>query len=154
MNPKINKPDTEYEYYRHDMVDIVKHSDGFQRKYFNEMEEYHEANPGVYFRNNVWWWRPLWEFVIDQCQDFMTKEQIKGGCFNDGQEINQKTAALIGAKLKISVIDGTVDKYAKSHEKERKAKDKDDFDSNYPFDTNNVKHFAEFCLQSGGFIIC
>ena len=48
-----------------------------------------DENPGVYFRNNVWWWRPLWDFVCMQCDDFMTESQKMGGSYNDGKLIDQ-----------------------------------------------------------------
>ena len=36
-----------------------------------------------------------------------------------------------------------------------KSDDKDNqFMSSYPFNTDNVKRFAEFCRESGGFEIC
>ena len=159
VNPQINKPETEYKYYKED-TDIWKTGDEkLRKKYFKEMDEYHEANPGVYFRNNVWWWRPLWDFVCMHCNDFMTDEQATGGSYNDGKEIDQKTAAKIGTKLKILLEDGTVDRW-EEHIKERneelkKSKDEDEqFFGSYTFHRNNVEHFAEFCLQSGGFVIC
>ena len=31
---------------------------------------------------------------------------------------------------------------------------KDDWDKSYPFSENNVRRFANFCLNSGGFEIC
>ena len=159
VNPIIHKPDTEYKYYREDS-DMWKDEDEEKRKkYFNEMDEYHKANPGVYFRNNVWWWRPLWEFVCMQCDDFMTDEQKEGGSYNDGRLIDQKTAAKIGTKLEILLKDGTVKRWEK-HIKTRNedlAKDDDKdkrFMSNYPFSQDNVENFAKFCLESGGFEIC
>ena len=30
----------------------------------------------------------------------------------------------------------------------------ENFNKSYPFDLDNVREFAEFCLQSGGFEIC
>ncbi len=30
----------------------------------------------------------------------------------------------------------------------------DDWNKSYPFNTENVKEFAEFCINSGGFKIC
>ena len=159
INPQINKPETEYKHYKED-TDIWKTgNEKLKKKYFKEMDEYHEANPGVYFRNNVWWWRPLWEFVCMQCSDFMTDDQRLAGGYNDGKEINQETAAKIGTKLKILLEDGTVDRW-EDHIKERneelkKSKDKDEqFFGNYPFNKDNVEHFAKFCLESGGFAIC
>ena len=159
INPQINKTEAEYKYYNED-TDIWKSDDEKLRKnYFKEMDDYHRANPGVYFRNNVWWWRPLWDFVCMQCSDFMTDKQKEAGGWNDGKEIDQETAAKIGTKLKILLEDGTVDRW-ETHIRERNEKLKEDSDedkqwaSNYPFNKNNVENFAEFCLQSGGFVIC
>ena len=159
VNPKINKPETEYKYYKEDS-DLWKTEDEEKRKkYFNEMDEYHKANPGVYFRNNVWWWRPLWDFVCMQCDDFMTDEQKMSGAYNDGKLIDQETAAKIGTKLKILLEDGTVDRWEEHittrNEKLKKSdKEEEEFASHYPFKRDNVENFAEFCLQSGGFEIC
>ena len=35
-------------------------------KYFDAKNKYEEENPGQYFRNNVWWWRPLWDYVCEK----------------------------------------------------------------------------------------
>ena len=159
VNPQINKSESEYKHYKED-ADIWKTDDEkLRKKYFKEMDEFHEANPGVYFRNNVWWWRPLWDFVCMQCDDFMTDEQKMSGAYNDGKIIDQETAAKIGTKLKILIEDGTVDRWEDhitKRNKELKKSDKEEerFAGNYPFSRDNVEHFAEFCLQSGGFEIC
>ena len=29
---------------------------------------------GQYFRNNVWWWRPLWNYVANLCSEVITEE--------------------------------------------------------------------------------
>ena len=110
INPQINKPETEYKYFREDSEIWKTKDESKRKKYFDEMDEYHKANPGVYFRNNVWWWRPLWNFVCMQC-DFMTDEQKGSGQYNDGKLIDQETAAKIGTKLKILLEDGTVDRW-------------------------------------------
>ena len=123
------------------------------------MDDYYNSNPGVYFRNNVWWWRPLWDFVCMQCGEFMTEKQREGGNWNDGRLIDQETAAKIGTKLEILLKDGTVKRWEK-HIKTRNedlAKDDDEdkrFMSSYPFSQDNVEKFAKFCLESGGFEIC
>ena len=159
INPQINESDVKYKYYKEDSNIFAndlpeKHRD----QYFEEMDKYHEKNPGVYFRNNVWWWRPLWDFVCMHCGDFISDEQARGGSYNDGKEIDQETAAKIGTKLKILLEDGTVDRW-EEHIKERnnelkKSKDKDErFMGSYPFAKDNVENFSEFCLQSGGFNI-
>ena len=159
VNPKINKPDTDYKYYRNDLEIWTEDNEKIQNKMYEEMEKYYDENPGVYFRNNVWWWRPLWDFVCMQCSDFMTDEQKMGGAYNDGKLIDQETAAKIGTKLEILLKDGTVKRWEK-HIKTRNedlAKDDDEdkkFMSNYPFSQDNVENFAKFCLESGGFEIC
>ena len=159
INPKINKPDTEYKYYRNELEIWNEADEKIKDKMYKEMDKYYEANPGVYFRNNVWWWRPLWEFVCMQCSDFMTDKQKLGGAYNDGKLIDQETAAKIGTKLEILLKDGTVKRWEK-HIKTRnedlaKNDDKDKrFMSNYPFSQDNVENFAKFCLESGGFEIC
>jgi hypothetical protein len=159
VNPIIHKDKTEYKYYSKDS-DLWKSEDEkLREKYFKDMDNYFDDNPGVYFRNNVWWWRPLWDFVCMQCSDFMSDEQKEGGSYNDGRLIDQETAAKIGTKLEILLKDGTVKRWEK-HIKTRnedlsKSKDEDTrFMSNYPFSQDNVENFAKFCLESGGFEIC
>jgi len=38
-----------------------------------------ENTPGAYFRNNVWYWRPLWNFVCKVCNDIMTDDDMENG---------------------------------------------------------------------------
>ena len=45
-------------------TDVYKLSDKEQEKYFKKQNKYLEQS-GTYFRNNVWWWRPLAEYVIE-----------------------------------------------------------------------------------------
>tara|TARA_Y100001938_G_scaffold117628_1_gene162343 strand:- start:392 stop:889 length:498 start_codon:yes stop_codon:yes gene_type:complete len=158
VNPKINKDTSQYKYYDKDTEIWKSEDEELRKKYFKDMDDYFNDNPGVYFRNNVWWWRPLWDFVCMHCE-FMTDEQKMGGAYNDGKLIDQETAAKIGTKLEILLEDGTVKRWEK-HIKTRNedlAKDNDKdkrFMSNYPFSQDNVESFAKFCLESGGFEIC
>ena len=50
-----------------------------KRKYFHQDEQYQQANKGVYFRSNCWWWRPLWDFCYQSTdygkEDIITTEQ-------------------------------------------------------------------------------
>ena len=158
VNPKINKPDTDYKYYRNNLDIWTEDNKKIQDKMYKEMHKYYEANPGVYFRNNVWWWRPLWDFVCMHCSDFMDDEQKSSGNYNDGKLIDQETAAKIGTKLEILLEDGTVDRWEehikKRNEKLAKSDDDKKFFANYPFKRDNVENFAKFCLESGGFEIC
>ena len=78
-NPKQNKLISEFQVY-HKYTQMEKQDDGdnmdgFKQKwkeldadeklreqYWKESTDYEEANPGHYFRNNCWWWRPLWNY--------------------------------------------------------------------------------------------
>ena len=66
------------------------------------------SDEGEYFRSNVWWWRPLWSYVLDQCE-FLTDEQAEMGHFNDGFEYDCETAEAIGDTLIKTLRDGTAD---------------------------------------------
>ena len=179
INPKINKDVSHYKYYSEDSDLWASKDKKLRKKYFKDMDNYFDDNPGVYFRNNVWWWRPLWDFVCLQCNDFMTDEQKEGGAYNDGKLIDQETAAKIGTKLEILLKNGTVKRWEKritTINEEIKEKyttygvpksssgtrglshmpilEDERFSANYPFSQDNVENFAKFCLESGGFEIC
>ena len=105
-------------------------------------------NPGVYFRNNVWHWRPLWDYVCLACGDTMTTSDLEAGHYNDGHEIDADQCAVIVERLEFLLKIGAVAKY----EVERKTQDKESED--YPFDEENVIEFVNFVKHSGGFKIC
>ena len=42
-----------------------------------------ETGDETYFRSNVWYWRPLWLFVVTYCDDILTADQLKRGNYND-----------------------------------------------------------------------
>ena len=63
-------------------------------------------NPGVYFRNNCWWWRPLANFIIEKC-DWLTQEQQARLHDNSGFEFSQHEAGTIADTLQKMVDAGT-----------------------------------------------
>ena len=75
-------------------------------KYFKEETEFEDKNPGVYFRNNCWWWRPLANFIIEKC-DWLTEEQKERLHDNSGFEFSQHEATTIADTLQKMVDDGT-----------------------------------------------
>ena len=126
--------------------------------YWKQYEQYHEDNPGVYFRNNVWWWRPLWNYVCNTCDDILTDKDMHGGDYNNGYKITKTKANKISKRLYNLIETGIVSKFEKhfmdEQEKASKSDDKDTkFFSQYPFSEENVKEFALFCKESGGFEI-
>jgi hypothetical protein len=137
---------------------------------------------GEYFRNNVWWWRPLWVYIYDL--KLITKEQAERGMYNDGYVIPKDQALKIGARLKHEMSQGNTQKYADKYKKDLNAMPKercdlcdgtgtrndkivqgkcngcngkgvrDSWAKSYPFSVKNVEEFAQFCIESGGFSIC
>ena len=158
---------------------------------------------GEYFRNNVWWWRPLWQYVAIECSDIITNKDVEAGGYNDQHLIDGSKAKKIADRLLGLYKDGRPqaiqDKYKEDSKPQTifnemcdkaakhlydnivdkqdgkitcpgdmKEHDPDNYErwsqlasmgkiqfiqTNYPFDANNVKEFAEFCKDSGGFTI-
>lgn len=137
---------------------------------------------GEYFRNNVWFWHPLWEYCLDFHPDPAAK--VTEGHSNSGDGLNSEDSIKLGNLLKKDLASGKVksfqDKYTKQIESlplvecspckgtgirndqyvngtcnscSGEGKVKD-FQTNYPFAESNVEEFAEFLVNCGGFKIC
>ena len=74
-----------------------------------------KSEKGDYFRNNVWWWRPLWFFVSQACEKILTEEDIEHGEYNDGWEISEGKATLIAEELAKLISQGEVKKYEEEY---------------------------------------
>ena len=77
----------------------------------------HKSEAGEYFRNNVWGWRPLWQYVCEQSQDILTKEEQVAGETNDGYRISAEKAQVISKRLFTLLKNGSVRKYARERQK-------------------------------------
>lgn len=136
------------------------------------------SKKGEYFRNNVWWWRPLASYVVEVCS--LDEE---GWFFNDGKEVGEDTALKIADKLDELLASGEVARYSRQYAADLKklpliecdlckgAGTRNDqyvqgvcngcagtgkvkqFSTNYPFSVENVRDFSRFCRESGGFAI-
>lgn len=93
-----------------------KPSDEERDKYFSAINDYEEQVVGSYFCNNVWWWRPLWAFVCNNCDDFLTENDMNKGGSNSGEKISKTKATKIGKRLSQKLADGTVDEVYRSYE--------------------------------------
>ena len=127
-------------------------SDEEKQKFFSELEKFEQDHPGYYFRNNVWFWRPLWMFVCKNCSDILSEKNMEMGTYNDGHKISKTKATRIGKRLKKLLRDGTAKDFEKLNNAEFDS-DGNKIEISYPFYTDNVEVFAEFCLNSGGFRI-
>lgn len=160
------------------------------------------SEKGEYFRNNVWWWHPLWDYCLEVHGDIAGK--VQHGHFNDGDGLGAYDASVLGDRLLADIATGVTAEYEKRYnehlgELPRKTCDLcegtgirtdkvgqemgmptkelapeiaiivgrthgfcnsclgegmvDDFQTNYPFTVENVREFAEFLLDCGGFRI-
>jgi DnaJ-class molecular chaperone len=71
---------------------------------------------GEYFRNNVWWWRPLWDY----CLDFhpSVADKVKDGHSNSGDGLNAGDSKKLAAFIKKDLDSGKAQKYAQKREEE------------------------------------
>jgi len=194
INPKQNKTIDKFPVLAK-YKEMETEDDGFQRKwneldadkklmekYWEEEDEYNKANPGYYFRNNCWWWRPLWNYCYEIAPDLIDMELHDNGHHNSGAGLDAYNAERLGQRLMELIADGSVIKYEAEYMQHlddlpdeacmrcnnnnrgnNKKKDctncnqtglRPNFNKSYPFDSRNVEEFAHFCLQSGGFEIC
>lgn len=160
------------------------------------------SEKGEYFRNNVWYWRPLWNYCIEVAPDLC--EDISGH-YNDGDGLGKLDATILGNRLFAEIGSGNTKKYEDAHNQRiadlprhsckhcegtgvrtdsvgqdmgmpTRALDDvvaiavgrthgwcnacngeglvDDWEANYPFTVENVREFAEFLVDCGGFQIC
>ena len=68
--------------------------------YMKSKWEWQDANDGAYFRNNVWFWRPLWSYVCSVCYDILSDKDVSSGSFNDGHRISKTKAKRIASNLR------------------------------------------------------
>ena len=57
------------------------------------------SDAGKYFRNNVWWWRPLQVLISITCADILSEVELKELGFNDGYAYSGEKAEAIAARL-------------------------------------------------------
>tara|TARA_R100000995_G_scaffold76504_1_gene46152 strand:+ start:152 stop:748 length:597 start_codon:yes stop_codon:yes gene_type:complete len=70
-----------------------------KEEYFKAREKFEEENPGHYFRNNVWWWRPLANYVLQLMENEFTGKEQASWHHNDGYEVSEEQAKKIADKL-------------------------------------------------------
>ena len=79
------------------------------------------AEVGIYFRNNVWWWRPLAGYVLDVCADIFQENETEYWHSNDGQKVSADTAQRISHRLKELVRLGRTKRYEEKYKAEQAA---------------------------------
>ena len=177
LNPNITRPQPK-------LPPMTDRTD----KHWEEYHEWQDENCGTYFRNNVWWWRPLWHFVSKICDNILTDRDVEEGCMNNGQRISKTKADRLAKRLFKLIEDGRVKEYENKYREDLASLEqvdcdicdatgkrqeppkagtgdrecngcngtgkRDDWAKSYPFSEDNVREFANFCANSGGFTIC
>ena len=131
-----------------------------KEKYWDEMGR-RDSETGGYFRANVWWWRRIWIFTCNVCDDVMDTWQIDAGDSNSGIEIDKETCSKMLPLMKKAVEDGSAMEYQKTvkeyietaPKKENGMYEDDHWMANYPFDVKYFQEFITFVERSGGFTI-
>ena len=121
--------------------------------YMKSRIEWQDSTDGAYFRNNVWFWRPLWNFVSKCCNDILTEKDIEHGYYNDGHKISKTKSKRMASRLRQFFKDGSIASYETWYTRQISQLKEGDWNKNYPFSIQNIKEFERFCEHSGGFEI-
>jgi len=100
--------------------DWSKLDDKEKSNYWEAKDKWEQKNPGNYFRNNVWWWRPLWAYVCLICEDVMSEEEEMAGTENSALEIPDTTIDRMVEKLVTEMVLENHTEHQQKYEKELK----------------------------------
>jgi len=121
-----------------------------------------ESTEGVYFRANIWSWRPIHELI--EKANVLPPKMVEDMGFNDGAGPDREQALLLAASMENMVdgmddentfvlsseIDGPVAALI-SHLKSEGVDIISPRGAVYQADVSHVKEFVKFCRASGGF---
>lgn len=93
-----------------------------QKKYFEDLDKYQEQK-GTYFRNNVWWWRPLAHYVLEYTK-VIDEDKKKYWSTNDFYTIEDEEAVQIAKQLKHLINSGHTKRFSTQWEARRKTLEK------------------------------
>ena len=108
MDPLIR---TDYDKPERPATEVSYHDD-LWKDYFKKQREFEKINPGIYFRANVWWWRPIALFLTETMH-FLSEEDIKGLGYNDSHIIDADKAKRIGQRIRDMHEIGAIDAWVR-----------------------------------------
>ena len=76
-----------------------------------------KSTRGEYFRNNVWWWHPLWDyccFIDDQLS-----EKVPHGHYNSGDGLDAINSRQLGMLLQQSIESGVAKGYVEEFNRQK-----------------------------------
>jgi len=100
-------------------IDYRNATEEEREEYFKAVDEYENTNKGVYFRNNVWWWRKLADYIMEhtKCVDENDFDKWQE---NGGHEVDEETANQIANQLEHLIKTGHAEKYKEEIDNEIK----------------------------------
>lgn len=69
---------------------------------------------GNYFRNNVWWWHPLWDYCLAVAPHIAGK--VESGHYNDGDGLDGDDARALSEVLRNAVATGATAEYKRKYD--------------------------------------
>lgn len=69
------------------------------------------SKEGEYFRNNVWWWRPLWDYACDIGAAVIAEKLRRAGHHNDGEGLDGPASVRLAQLLKEELATGRTARY-------------------------------------------
>lgn len=114
IDPKINKVPAAVLSKFHDengFNNWAEMTDKDKEVYHEARDKHEELNPGEYFRANVWFWRPIWNFVCAACDDFLSEDDMDAGGSNSGDRICKTKANRIASRLRKLDKQGVIQKW-------------------------------------------
>ena len=107
LNPKIKEGSVEPK-----RPDWNTATEAEKDEYYSAMDIFEEQNKGFYFRNNVWWWRRLADFVMTET-GVVDEKDADNWHENGGHQVSQQEEEQIANQLEYLISTGRVQEYAK-----------------------------------------
>jgi hypothetical protein len=88
--------------------------------FFKDIANFEKENVGYYFRNNVWHWRPLADYILELMEDDFTEEEKRSWHCNDGFEVIEEVAIEIANRLEKELKTSRVKEIEKFYDEQMK----------------------------------
>ncbi|MBB4730513.1 hypothetical protein [Xanthomonas arboricola] len=71
------------------------------------------SEKGEYFRNNIWWWHPLWRYCEHLAPDLIPENNL--GHSNDGWGLNRRKSQALADRLAAALDSGETEQHAQAY---------------------------------------
>ncbi|TYL76760.1 hypothetical protein [Bradyrhizobium cytisi] len=102
---------------------------------------------GEYFRNNLWWWRPLAQYICEVAPEIAKNCEYWQS--NQGDGLNDEDSLALACVLQKQIDSGQTAAWVEHHDSAQ-----EDPEWSYFASVDNVQNFVVFLRECGGFAIC